>query len=184
VIIREAKAVDASSIASVVVDTWQMTYKGIVPQEYLDSLSYDRVTDVWTTRITDINKIWPGWFVFVVENNDGKIVGFAGGGPSQGYGLPFSGELGMLYVLKAYQRHGFGRQLAVAVAVRLKQRGLKSMLVWVFTANPYRAFYEALEGRVVAEKTIDRYGGHLTETAYGWDNLEVFKTMIEPGLTF
>jgi GNAT superfamily N-acetyltransferase len=165
----------------VVVDTWRTTYTGIVPQDYLESLSYEKATDVWHSRITDTNKIWPGWFTYVAEDDDGKVVGFAGGGPSQGYDLPFSGELGFIYLLKSYQRRGIGRQLAVTVALRLKQQGHKSMLVWVFTSNPYRAFYEALGGRVVAERSIDRYGGNLAETAYGWENLGVFEKVLKSG---
>jgi len=38
-LIRAAKAVDAASIGKVVVDTWRTTYTGIVPQDYLESLS-------------------------------------------------------------------------------------------------------------------------------------------------
>jgi len=173
-IIREAKAVDAVSIGRVVVDTWHTTYTGIVPQNYLDSLSYEKVTSVWHSRIMDTNKIWPGWFIYVAEDVDGKVVGFAGGGPSQGYDLPFSGELGFIYLLKSYQRQGTGRQLAMTVALRLKKQGHKSMLVWVFTANPCRVFYEVLGGRAVAKRVIDRYGGSLAETAYGWENVDVF----------
>lgn len=54
------------------------------------------------------------------------------------------------------------------------------MLLWVFTANsPSRAFYEAMGGKVVGERVIDRYGGHLSETAYGWENLDVFEKMMK-----
>lgn len=42
-VIREAKAIDATSIARVDVDSWQTTYTGIVPQDYLNSRSYEQV---------------------------------------------------------------------------------------------------------------------------------------------
>ncbi len=175
-IIREAKAIDAASIAKVVVDTWRSTYTGIVPQEFLDSLSYDSITKVWHSHITDTNKIWPGWFIYVAEDDYGKVFGLAGGGPSHSPDLPFSGELGFIYLLKAFQRQGAGRQLLATVALLLKQQGHKSMLLWVFTSNkPSRAFYEAMGGKVAGERIIDRYGGLLSETAYGWDNLDVFE---------
>lgn len=41
-IIRKANFNDISSIAKVHVDTWKTTYKGIVPNDYLESLSYKK----------------------------------------------------------------------------------------------------------------------------------------------
>jgi len=157
------------------VDTWRTTYTGIVPQDYLDSLSYENATSRWQERLSDTSKLWPGWFVYVAEDADEGVVGFAGGGPSHEYGLPFSGELGFIYLLKSQQRQGIGRKLATTVALRLKKQGHDSMLVWVFSANPYRAFYEALGGQLVAEREVDRYGANLAETAYGWRDLGVFE---------
>jgi GNAT superfamily N-acetyltransferase len=179
-IIREAVADDAAAIGKVVVDTWRSTYTGIVPQGFLDSLSYKAMTDVWYGRITDNTKIWPGWFIYVVADDAGKVFGFAGGGPSLSPELPFSGELGFIYLLKEYQRKGVGRQLVFTVASRLEKLSHKSMLLWVFTDNPYRRFYESLGGRMVGEKIVDRYGGHLSETAYGWDDLDTLIKRLEP----
>jgi len=79
-VIREAKAIDATSIARVDVDSWQTTYTGIVPQDYLNSRSYEQRTSVWQTRISDSTKLWPRWFVYVAEDDDGSIIGFAGKG--------------------------------------------------------------------------------------------------------
>jgi L-amino acid N-acyltransferase YncA len=182
-IIREAIAHDAASIARVVVDTWRTTYTGIVPQDYLDSLSYEKSTGRWQERLSDTARIWPGWFTYVAEDNNNNVIGFAGGGPSHDYGLPFSGELGFIYLLKSHQRQGTGRQLTGTVASRLTQEGYSSMVVWVFTGNPFRVFYEALGGSVVAARFVDRYGGHLAETAYGWDNLDTFVANLKPDST-
>jgi GNAT superfamily N-acetyltransferase len=178
VTIREAVAADAAAIGKVVVDTWRTTYTGIVPQDFLDTLAYEPLAGVWRERITDKTKIWPGWFIYVAEGDDGQVFGFAGGGPSLSPELPFSSELGFIYLLKSFQRRGTGRQLVKAVAQRLKQLDHRSMVVWVFTANPCRAFYENLGGRVAGEKIVDRYGGHLPETAYGWENIDTLIKML------
>jgi GNAT superfamily N-acetyltransferase len=172
-IIREAKTEDAAPIARVIVDTWRSTYVGIVPQHYLDSLSFKLLTDRWQGRLADTDKIWPGWSIFVAENDTGKVVGFAGGGPSQDHGLDFTAELGFIYLLKSCQRQGTGRLLLTTVALKLKEQGHNNMLVWVFSANPNRAFYEALGAHAVVERYIDKYEGHLAETAYGWPDIGV-----------
>jgi L-amino acid N-acyltransferase YncA len=174
-VIREAAQKDAASIARVVVDTWRTTYNGIVPRIYLDSLSCERATSRWQERLSGVSKSWPGWFAYVAEDAGGSVIGFAGAGPSQSYGLPFTGELGCIYLLKSHQRRGIGRQLAAAAVLRLKKQGHNTMLAWVFSDNPYRAFYEALGGRPVAEREIDKYGVSLAQTAYGWRDFEMFK---------
>ena len=66
-IIREARATDAESIARVNVDGWRTTYIGIVPQAFLDSLSYEMATTRWQARLSDPAELWPGWFCFVAE---------------------------------------------------------------------------------------------------------------------
>ena len=188
-VIREAKETDAVSIARVDVDTWRTTYTGIVPQESINSRSYEQRTNAWHACLSvfaTLRPKWftPGWFIYVAEDDAAGIVGFAGGGPSPDYGLPFSGELGFIYLLKSYQRRGTGRRLAAMVALKLKRQGHDSMLVWVFSANQNRAFYEALGGRPIAERFVDRYGGHLAETAYGWEDLEIFEKILKPDQLF
>jgi hypothetical protein len=49
------------------------------------------------------------------------------------------------------------------------------MAVWVLAANPFRKFYEAIGGKVVAEQQIERGGLSFTETAYGWQDLNTFR---------
>ena len=179
VIILEAKAADAPAIARVNVDTWRTTYTGIMPRTYLDSRTYEERTSVWQSRYSDSSKLWHGWFVYVAENTEGEVIGFAGGGPNKG-DLPFSGELGFIYLLEAYQHQGIGHQLVDVIVDRLKQQGHNSMTVWVLAANPYRTFYETLGGQIVGEKEVDFGGKHLKEIAYGWHDLSVFGKMMEP----
>ena len=177
--IREAKATDAASIARVDVDTGQTTYTDIMPKNYLDSRTYEQRTKVWQSRYLDSNKLWNGWFVYVAENDAGKVIGFAGGGPQHGEVQGYSGELGFIYVLQSHQRHGIGRQLTGVIVNRLKKQGHNSMIVWVLAANPYRSFYQALGGQVVGEKEVNYGGDDLPEIAYGWRDLSAFRKMIK-----
>jgi hypothetical protein len=41
-IIRDASPADAAAIARVRVDAWRETYRGIVPEAFLDGLSYEQ----------------------------------------------------------------------------------------------------------------------------------------------
>ncbi len=176
-IIREANAKDAASIARVSVDTMKETYPGIMPQALLDSLTYEKATIHWQ------NILLPRWFVYVAENEEGQVVGYTGGGTENGDLQGFTGELGFIYLLKLNQRQGIGRKMAATVAIKLKQLGHNSMFVWVLTANPYKAFYETLGGHPFAEREVNFGGENLSETAYGWHDLNIFDQILKSNST-
>jgi L-amino acid N-acyltransferase YncA len=176
VIIREARATDAAGIARVTVDTWRTTYTGMVNQEFLDSLSYEKSTDGWQKALSDTTS---PRFLYVAEDGNSKIVGFAGGGPEATGNKTFTGELGVIYILKSHQRRGIGRQMAVKVALSLQQRGHNSMIVWVIAANPNRAFYEALGGQTTGKREKAIGGKSIPEIANGWHDLSAFGKMLK-----
>ncbi|WP_310739799.1 hypothetical protein [Oceanobacillus alkalisoli] len=43
--IRRADSKDATGIAKVHVDSWRATYKGIIPEDFLNNLSYEHRTE-------------------------------------------------------------------------------------------------------------------------------------------
>ena len=166
--IREAQVTDAPAIAQVHIDTWRTTYKGLVPDAYLASLSYEQRTSFWQSRLSESNS---PWFVYVAEDNDQHVIGFASGGPERTQDTVYTGELVAIYLLAAHQRQGVGRQLTAAIAQRLIQQGHRSMLVWVLAANPSRLFYASLGGQLIRERAINLDGIDLAEVAYGWRDL-------------
>ncbi len=52
-IIRKAELKDISGIAKVHVDSWRTTYKGIVPDSFLDNLSYENREQIWKRGIEE-----------------------------------------------------------------------------------------------------------------------------------
>lgn len=165
-IVRQANLTDVRAIARVHVDTWRTAYRDIIPQEYLAKLSYEQREQAWLQILNSVAN--SGQFVLVAEEDSGQIIGFASGGRERTSDPVYKGELYAIYVLNAYQRRGIGYSLTLAVVERLSQLGLHSMLVWVLADNPACRFYEAIEGRKVYEKQIERGGVMLNEVAYGW----------------
>lgn len=165
-IIHEAILTDAPGIARVHIDTWRSTYRGIVPDEFLANLSYEARERTWTTAITHADD---SNFVYVAEDEQGQIMGFASGGTSQSGDPNYPGELYAIYVLKEAQGKGVGRGLFGEVVKRLARSGIHSMILWVFRDNqPSRRFYEAMGGKLLYDKKIELAGANLTEVAYGW----------------
>lgn len=163
--IRAATVEDAPALAQVHVTSWRETYRGLVPDDYLASLSVAERTERWRGRLSGAD---PGAFTLVAEDNNGRIVGFATGGPERGGDPVYTGELYAIYLLQAAQRAGLGRRLVQAVVERLLARGHTAMLVWTLAANPSRGFYERLGGQPIRSTTITIGGADLEDVAYGW----------------
>jgi hypothetical protein len=49
---------------------------------------------------------------------------------------------------------------------------------WVLAANPSRAFYAALGGQRVDEKSVTLGGVQLVEVAYGWPDIRGLATQV------
>jgi GNAT superfamily N-acetyltransferase len=171
--IRKAELDDAVGIATAHVASWKETYRGIVPDEFLDTLSIQRRTEQWMNSLSDPSNLYHRAFV---AEMDGQIVGFSNYGISQEKGEEFDGELYAIYLLKSAQGRRIGRMLFAEAVKGLLELGTSSMLVWVLEDNPTRGFYEHLGGAYLREKTIEIGGRELVEVAYGWRELENFQT--------
>jgi GNAT superfamily N-acetyltransferase len=169
--VRLARLDDAPAIAEVHVASWRTTYKGIFSDTLLDSLSVNKREQSWreTLALPEPNSV-----TLVACNVDGRIVGFISGGAERTGRLGYEGELYAIYLLQLAQRQGLGTLLVLHFVRELRARGFGSMAVWVLAANPFRKFYEALGGKVVAEQQIERGGQSFTESAYGWQDLNTF----------
>jgi ribosomal protein S18 acetylase RimI-like enzyme len=169
--IRPATCADVPVIARVHVDSWRTTYPGILPDEFLANLSYERREVTWRRDLCDEPD--PRELILVVEDASGEIVGFASGGPEHDNNPDYVGELYRLYLLAAHQRQGLGRRLVSAIAEHLVAQGLPSMMLWVMADNPARAFYEGLGGVLLRVRTWEVMGKPLGVAAYGWPDARV-----------
>ncbi len=171
VTIRPASASDARGIARVHVRTWQAAYRRQLPDELLEGLSVDRRARFWD-RVFAQGKASGTEVVFVAEDPEPRLVGFASAGPSPGEEGEFEGELQTLYVLPAFQRRGLGRRLFLTICEALWALGRGSLIAPVLASHQQaRGFYEALGGRLVGEKRETWGGEEVREVAYGWRSL-------------
>jgi ribosomal protein S18 acetylase RimI-like enzyme len=170
--IREAKQDDMLGMATVRVETWRATYRGILPDDFLDHLSHHNLAERWKKIFWEPSRD-PGVGLFVAENEHRQIIGIAICGLEQDKDPVYRGEIYVLYVLPAYQNQGIGTALVIACVQHLIQGlGAKTMLIWVIAENPYRRFYESLGGRPVREKTREIAGKMILEAGYGWEEID------------
>ena len=155
------------------VESWRTAYAGIVPEEFLAKRAYAEREPRWRDIRSDPTE---EQFVFVVETEKGRIVGFACAGAESSGDSVYQGEISAIYLLEPYQRLGIGRRLFSAVAQELFQRGFRSMLVRVLAANPSLRFYEALGGQKLYEAEAHIDGAAYPDVAYGWKDIQMVAT--------
>jgi GNAT superfamily N-acetyltransferase len=168
--IREANQSDVVGMAKVRVETWQAAYKGILPDDFLESLSYQQISERW--KIVFWENRAPNVAVFIAENELKEIVGIAICGPEQSQDPIYHGEIHVLYVLPQNQNQGIGRKLVATCVQHLIQKlKVDTMLIWVIAENPHRKFYETLGGKMVKEKIKEIGGNMILEVGYGWEGI-------------
>ncbi|PFH11049.1 ribosomal protein S18 acetylase RimI-like enzyme [Collimonas sp. PA-H2] len=170
VVIRRATVADAAVIAAVRIDSWRTTYRGIIPDDYLDGMKIEDSTAIWSRILSATSNAAN---VFVAEV-DGEVLGFAAGMTLAQAKLGFDSELTAIYLEPSVQRAGIGRKLVAHVAAALASAGANNMLVWVLADNrPARQFYEMLGAELLAEQPFSWDGLDLQEAGYGWRTIRV-----------
>lgn len=167
--IRRAEKKDAPFIAQVHVASWQSTYRGIVPDVYLDKMSVDRRVEYWSSVL---DKPQSKQELLLLEF-DGDIVGFANGGPNRERKYPFDGEIYAIYLLQHVQGLGYGKEMVFQLVDAFKDQGYQSMLVWALQDNPAVKFYERLGAKHLESKEIQIGGVPLMECALGWNDVGI-----------
>ncbi|KQY83222.1 hypothetical protein ASD24_13150 [Paenibacillus sp. Root52] len=169
--IRQAREGDAKAIAYVHTESWKTTYRGIIPDEFLDHLTTEARVPQWEQMIRSSEK---EQILLVAEQADGKIVGFACGGREREGKLPYDGEIYAIYLLQAAQGQRIGTMLANQVVQYLHTLKLRSLLIWALEKNPACRFYEQMGGTLVHSQTLSVSGENQLEVAYGWQDLQLF----------
>ena len=149
--VREALLSDVPSIARVHVDTWRSTYQRILSAEFLEGLSYEQRQRMWEGAISENSE---SNFIYVVEDDSGKVAGFVACGRERKQKEKYDGEIYAIYLLAEHQGKGWGKRLFQTAAERLVIEGMNSMMLWVLAENPTRGFYEALGGVPFDEKIL------------------------------
>lgn len=160
---RQANISDARGIAQVHVDTWRTTYAGIVPDEYLRNLSYERRERQWQNFYTSPDPRSHLWIALDGES----IIGFSSGGRERGAD-EHDGEVYAIYLLSKYHGQGIGKELFLRSFTSMRADGFSSVMVWALADNPTCNFYRSMGGREFSEKMEEIGGANLKELSFRW----------------
>jgi GNAT superfamily N-acetyltransferase len=138
-LIRQAEPDDAMAVARVHVRSWQVAYRKLIPDDFLDQLRPEDRARRYDFETRDPQK--PRTILAVEE---GVILGFATTSPAREPDLPEHGELCALYVDPPHWGHGIGAALISAARARLLEFGFRNAVLWVLAGNDRaERFYRA-----------------------------------------
>lgn len=141
-IIRQAKEEDVMQIAEILVEDWQTAYRGIMDDDFLDSLSAAQRYQIEIGRYRK----------YVVAADGNEILGYAWTEETKDDAADC--EIIALYVRYAKRKSGIGRALMQHAMDDFKKAGKKTMIVWCLKENhESRKFYEKMGGKAYKEGT-------------------------------
>lgn len=151
--VRPAVAEDAMGAARVHVRSWQSAYRGLIDQDYLDSLT----PEAWARRYSFGHMGLAPSTLLAVDG--ATICGLATTGLCRDKDLSNFGELLAIYVDPEHMGTGVGRLLMTAARERLRRVGVTSAALWVLDGNVRaRRFYERDGWRSDGAHRTETYG--------------------------
>jgi ribosomal protein S18 acetylase RimI-like enzyme len=172
--LREATTNDAAQIAVLHAQSWQIAYRGILSDDYLDHQVLNDRMKVWQNRTQNpaANQV-----IFIYEENN-EMIGFtcAFGNDSEELGT----YIDNLHVKPDLKGKGIGTKLMRAVAEwSTKNYNQSKVYLHVFEENhAARRFYEKVGGinlKTSTEKCPD--GSHAQVCFYVWDEFKGISLM-------
>lgn len=137
--LRQATSADAEAVGRIHVESWNVAYRGIMPDDVIALTDLSYRTQFWAERIAD--REWP---VFLLEEN-GKSVAFCQMVPSKDPDDDPArvGHITSIHVLPHLRGRGHGRVLMEHVLHEFQKRGFTQVTLWVLEENrKARAFYQ------------------------------------------
>ena len=151
--VRTAVPADAERIGEIHVRSWQKAYQGILPADFLASLSVEARVERWRSELAAMGE---ADLALVIENGS-SVNGFARLAPSADRNV---GEVQAIYLDPDHWRKGWGRLLMVATEESLVGLGWSEAILWVLEKNvPARRFYEALGWKSEPHRALLNIGG-------------------------
>lgn len=137
--LRRASNSDAEIVGRIHVESWNVAYRRIMPDDVISRTDLAYRTAFWKERIADHD--WP---VFLMEEGD-QAVAFCQIIPTKDADDDPKrvGHITSLHVLPHLRGRGYGRTLMDHALAEFRRRGFREVTLWVLAENrSARLFYE------------------------------------------
>lgn len=144
ILYRKATIDDCLTLAELKGKVWNTTYKGIYSDETLQNYDVAKNQSIFENIVAN-----PEIELYLTECNGVPVGLMTCGKPFRPF-MHYGQEIGLLYILKDYQRRGIGKGFFELACQQVKYSGYREFLVSVNKLNkPAIDFYLAMGGKVV-----------------------------------
>lgn len=166
--ITQATPSDAAAITRVNILAWQQSYRGIVADEYLDSISYENLLSFRKKMLTTSDEK----SIHLVATFNDEVIGYSDAGICRD--PTHFGEIYTLYLLEQYKHHGIGSLLFEQVHRHLVKNSLIPYIAWTLKDNKIACrFYEKWGGEIFQEKMITIGGREYPGLGYEFSSVSI-----------
>lgn len=113
----------------------------------------------------------PGATYHVASIGNGRVIGFASGGPTRKSDFPNESEVYAIYLLEEDQHQYIGSTLFRRVVGDIAESGRQGLILLALASNPYRGFYERLGGVQAMASPLTLGSATVDQFAYLWDDI-------------
>lgn len=143
IVYRKATVEDCYAIAKLKGIVWNTTYKGIYSDEKLTGYDVKKNEQIIQSIVNNSE------IEIYVATDDNKIVGFMTCGKPYKPFKHYEQEIGLLYILKEYQKQGVGKGFFEIACKQVKEAGYNEFMVAVNSQNVNAIqFYLAMGGKI------------------------------------
>ncbi len=171
--LRPAKGNDAAAIARLHAESWKTSYRGILPDAYLENEVSAERAGYWRKALArgDYDCIW------LALSNQQPVAFIA---VQYAADADYDAVIENLHVLPDYKSQGLGRRLIACAVETLLQEEMTSVCLRVFDDNTAAiAFYERLGG-ITDDFGTDRLAGsNAPDRRIGWRDIAALKQACE-----
>lgn len=140
--VRAARKTDAAAITQINIAAWRAAYAGVMPTDFLTSMSYEDKLNNWHHALTD-----PGHGRYRVCEFNQEVCGFAVYGPARDKDLAGDGRAGELVAINIKPdcwSQGLGKAMLRYVIDEAQATPWSSLYLWVIHSNARaRGLYES-----------------------------------------
>lgn len=174
IVMRKATVSDAERITALHVASWRSTYRGVLPDAYLDGNIETERAAHWRTSLETLVPE----DVVLLATSEGELCGFLSLYWRKEAG--FDAYLDNLHVRPGQWGGGIGPKLLAAGLRRMIDQGAKNLCLWVFDQNEGAVrFYERLGGQAIEHGIDDFANANAPHTKVAWSDLPAFLAACE-----
>lgn len=129
--IRKATPKDAAEIKKAHYDAYQVSYRGYLPDDFLNRMPFNEELIERTANATKERE-------YYVAEIDGHVVGFG----NLDYPEEKTIEIMALYVHPDFQKRGVGSALMDEICQKKKKEGYNRLILWTIKNGPSIGFYQ------------------------------------------